>query len=170
MGLSCSFVSDPLLFAVPIPLPSYSPSSIKGKALQWEIEALIAKGAVELAPSSPGFYSRLFVVQKASGSWRPVIDLLSLNSFIQLTPFRMESIRSFDWMISIDLKDAYLQVPIHPSSKKFLRFVVDGRVYQFKALCFGLSTAPQVFTRIMAPVSSFLHSQAFGCCVIWTTG
>ena len=62
-------------------------------------------------------------------------------------------------MISIDLKDAYLQVPIHPDSRKFLRFVVDDRVNQFKALCFGLSIAPQVFTRVMAPVSSFLHSQ-----------
>ena len=27
-----------------------------------------------------------------------------------------------------------------------------------KALCFGLSTAPQVFTRVMAPVSAILHS------------
>ena len=35
------------------------------------------------------------------------------------------------------------------------RFVFDGREYQFKALCFGLSTAPQVFTRVMAPVSLF---------------
>ena len=168
-GYQIPFVSDPLLFAVPIPLLTYSPSSIKGKALQEEIEALIAKGAVKLAPSSPGFYSRLFVFQKASGSWRPVINLSSLNGFVQLTPFKMESnqsvlqsIRSFDLMISIDLKDAYLQVPIHPSSRKFLRFVVDSRVYQFKALCFGLSTAPQVFTRVMAPVSSFLHSQGVG--------
>ena len=55
----------------------------RGKLSRGEIEALIAKGAVELAPSSPGFYSRLFVVQKASGSWRPVIDLSSLNGFVQ---------------------------------------------------------------------------------------
>ena len=32
-----------------------------------------------------------------------------------------------------------------------------GRPYQFRALCFGLSTAPQVFTRVMAPVSTFFH-------------
>ena len=32
-----------------------------------------------------------------------------------------------------------------------------GGSYQFKVLCFGLSTAPQVFTRVMAPVSAFLH-------------
>ena len=60
-------------------------------------------------------------------------------------------------MVSLDLKDAYLQVPVHPDSSKYLRFVAFGQVYQFKALCFGLSTAPQVFTRVMAPVSAFLH-------------
>ena len=60
-------------------------------------------------------------------------------------------------MVSIDLKDVYLQVPMHPESHKYLRFVAFGKVYQFKVLCFGLSTAPQVFTRVMAPVSAFLH-------------
>ena len=48
-------------------------------------------------------------------------------------------------MVSRDLKDADLQVPMHPDSRKFLRFMVGGKVYQFKVLCFGLSTAPQVF-------------------------
>ena len=40
---------------------------------------------------------------------------------------------------------------------RYLRFVVGGRTYQFRVLCFGLTTAPQVFTRIMAPVSAILH-------------
>ena len=68
------------------------------------------------------------------------------------------SVRQGDWMASINLKEAYLQVPVHPASRHFLRFVFCGSVYQFKALCFGLSTAPQVFTRVMAPVSAILHS------------
>ena len=123
---------------------------------------LIAKGAVELVPlPSPGFYSRLFVVWKTSGSWRPVIDLSHLNRFVDVSHFQMETIQSVcqgDWMASIDLKEAYLQVPVHPASRHFLRFVFHGSVYQFKALCFGLSTAPQVFTRVMAPVSAILHS------------
>ena len=34
----------------------------------------------------------------------------------------------------------------------------QGKSYQFKILSFGLSPAPQVFTRIMAPVSVMLHS------------
>ena len=56
-----------------------------------------------------------------------------------------------------------MQVPVHPDSCKFLRFVAFGKAYQFQALCFGLLTAPQVFTRVMAPVSSILHSM--GICL-----
>ena len=45
------------------------------------------------------------------------------------------------------------------SSRKLLRFMSEGTVYQFKTLCFGLSTAPQVFTRVFAAVSAWAHSR-----------
>ena len=165
-GYRIPFICDPPLSRAPISLPSYHPSSIKGVALRDCSQALVAKSAVELAPlPSLGFYSRLFVVWKTSGSWRPVIDLSTLNLFVDVAHFRMETIQSVllsvrqgDWMASIDLKEAYLQIPVHPDSRRFLRFVALGRVYQFSALCFGLSTAPQVFSRVMAPVSAILHS------------
>ena len=132
----------------PIPrLPS-------GKALEKEFQD----------PQTPGFYSRLFVVQKDSGAWRPIIDLSTLNTYIASQHFHMEtpqsvlrSIRQGDWMISLDLQDAYLQVPIHPESRRYLRFTMGGVPYQFRVLCFGLTTAPQVFTRLMAPISAILH-------------
>ena len=166
VGYCLPFLSTPPLSNVPIPMPSYSPTSIKGAALEEVTLGLITKGAVELASlPSPGFYSRLFVVWKTSGSWRPVIDLSHLNRFVDVSPFQMETIQSVlllvrqgDWMASIDLKEAYLQVSVHPASRHFLRFMFRDTVYQFKALCFGLSTAPQVFTRVMAPVSAILHS------------
>ena len=94
-----------------------------------------------------------------------VIDLSHLNRFVDVSHFQMETIQSVllsvrqgDWMASIDLKEAYLQVPVHPESRPFLRFVSKGHVFQFTALCFGLSTAPQVFSRVMAPVSAILHA------------
>ena len=62
-GYHLPFLSTPPLSATPIPMPSYSPTSIKGAALEEVTLGLIVKGAVELAPlPSPGFYSRLFVV------------------------------------------------------------------------------------------------------------
>ena len=117
---------------------------------------MVAKGVLEVVPDpDPDFYNCLFLVEKASGGWRPVIDLSPLNEFVQQTPFRMETpnsvlltVRKNDILTSIDLRDAYFHIPVHPSSRKLLRFISNDTVYQFKALCFGLSTAPQVFTRV----------------------
>ena len=164
VGYRIPFDRPPLLSERPLSLPAYSPHSIRGVALNQELQDLLRKGAVEPAPQSPGFYSRLFLVKRASGSWRPIINLSTLNDYITSSRFHMEtprsvlnSIRPGDWMISLDLQDAYLQVPVHHDSRRFLRFVVDGKPFQFRVLCFGLTTAPQVFTRIMAPVSAILH-------------
>ena len=128
----------------------------------------LAKSAIEPASPGPGFYSRLFITPKVTGGWRPVIDLSCLNRFIWLSHFRMEtaqsvlqSIRSGYWMISLDLQDANLQVPVHPESRRYLRFCLGDKVYQFRVLCFGLSSAPQVFTRVMAPVSSIMPRFGF---------
>ena len=171
-GYLIPFARVPPVSQEPIPMPSYAPMSTKGVALGEVTRALISKGAVELAPLPfPGFYSRLFVVWKTSESWRPVIDLSHLNRFLASSPFKMETIQSVlllvrpgDWMVSIDLKEAFLQIPVHPESRKYLRFVAFGRVYHFRALCFGLASAPQVFTRVMAPVSSILHSMGIRLC------
>ena len=127
---------------------------------------MISKGDLERVPDpGPGFYSRLFPVEKASGGWRPVIDLSPFNEFVQQTPFKMEtassvllSVRKGDFLASVDLKDAYFQIPVHTSSRKWLRFVSDGTVHQFRVLCFELSTAPQVFTRVFATVSAWAHA------------
>ena len=159
--------SPPPLARTPVSFPTYRAGSPRAHALRQEVEAMLAKGALEIARDpGPGFYSRLFLVEKATGGWRPVIDLSHLNDFVQLTPFKMEtvasvllSVREGDFLASLDLKDAYFQIPIHGSSRKLLRFMSEGTVYQFKALCFGLSTAPQVFTRVFAAVSAWAHSR-----------
>ena len=62
-------------------------------------------------------------------------------------------------MASVNLKDAYFQIPIHLKSRKYLRFMWLHRVYQFKVLCFGLSPASQVFTRVFGVVTASLHSK-----------
>ena len=65
----------------------------------------------------------------------------------------------------MDLKDAYFQIPVHWSLRKLLHFTSEGTVYQFKVLCFGLSTASQVFTRVFAAVSAWAHSR--GIRLLW---
>ena len=83
---------------------------------------LINKNAVEPVENqnSLGFYNRLFLVPKPNNRWRPVLDLSTLNTFLNTGSFKMEtpetirtSLQAGEWVTSIDFKDAYFHIPIH---------------------------------------------------------
>ena len=106
-----------------------------------------------------GVFNRLFLVPKPNNKWRPILDLSKLNLFLKTEKFKMEtpetirtSLQQGEWVTSIDFKDAYFNIPIQEQSRKYLRFHVEGRTYQFKALPFGLSTAPLEFTVVAKEV------------------
>ncbi|XP_071160985.1 uncharacterized protein [Mytilus edulis] len=129
---------------------------------------MLQKAAIEevsILTLSPGFYSRLFLVPKKTGGMRPVIDLSILNKFLIVPHFKIETNRSIRasilpgmWTTSLDLSDAYFHIPISQTYRKYLRFVWNNKVFQFKALPFGLSTAPLAFTKIMQAAIAHLHS------------
>ena len=84
---------------------------------------------------SLGFFNRLFLVPKPN-KWRPILDLSKLNLFLKAEKFKMEtpetfrtSLRQWEWITSIDFKDAYFHIPIQEQSRKYLRFHVEGRTY-----------------------------------------
>ncbi len=52
-------------------------------------------------------------------------------------------------MITIDLKDAYLAIPVAKDMYKYLTFQVGGKHFNFHRLSFGLSFAPYVFTKFL---------------------
>ena len=98
-----------------------------------------------------GFYNRVFMVPKPNNRWRPILDLSTLHTFLNTESFKTPetirtSLQAGEWVTSIDFQDAYFHIPIHSQSRKYMRFHVQGRSYQFKAPPFGLSTAPIEFT------------------------
>ena len=158
------FTSPPLLSQTPWEIRSLQ--GLEEILGMWEqITLMLQKNAItEVPPNSPGFYSNIFLVRKASGGWRPVIDLKNLNAHIHAPHFRLfstnsvlSSVRKGDYAFKIDLQDAYFHVPIHPSSRKYLRFTFENKVYQFRVLPFSLNTAPQIFTRLGHTVTGYLH-------------
>ncbi len=54
----------------------------------------------------------------------------------------VSQIRSEDWFVTIDLKDAYFHVSTLPQHRKFLRFAFGGEAYQYRVLPFGLALSP----------------------------
>lgn len=68
-------------------------------------------------------------------------------------------VRKGDWLGKLDLKDAYLTVPIFPAHQKYLRFCCRGKIYQFSCLAFGLNSAPHHFTKLLMVVVTFLRQR-----------
>ena len=111
--------------------------------------------------------SQIFLVEKKDGGQRPVINLKGLNQFVKAKYFKIEGLHllpdlleSQDW----DLKDAHLQVPIHPDYQQLLAFQWEEKTYRFHCLPFDLSAAPRVFTELLKPVVGFLRQ--IGCRLI----
>ena len=77
----------PFLSQVPIPLPSYSPSSIRGMTLNAAVADLQEKRAVEPALSSPGYYSHLFATPRGHRRLVPFDRSLPPQPFCASLPF-----------------------------------------------------------------------------------
>ncbi len=52
----------------------------------------------------------------------------------------------------LDLREGYLQVPLHPSSRNLTAFVMHTGVFRYTRMPFGLSSAPSCFQKIMTSV------------------
>ena len=168
-GYALEFTNTPPsdMLVRPTPVPT---DASKRRSLEAEITSLLEKRAIRMLPQGEprsGFMSTFFLVPKKEvGVWRPILNLKPLNKFIRPRRFRMdtlkiilESIRTPAWGASIDLKDAYLHVPIRPDHWKFLRFLYQNIMYEFMALPFGLSTSPRVFTRVVKALGAALRRQ-----------
>ncbi len=93
------------------------------------------------------------MVTKQIGRFCPVLNLCGCNTFIHVDKLCMgtlayilQSLHKGCWMVSLDLKDAYLHVPIHPSHWRDLQFALRNLageliVYQWNVLPFGLDTS-----------------------------
>ena len=160
-GMTIDFVDTPYQQNIP---PNCAMSKEMEQACDLEISELLTKHAiVPVLDSSAGFYSSIFLVPKKKGGFRPIINLKRLNSFVRCEHFKLESIESVrhlirqgDWMVKLDLKDAYLSVPIHVDHQHYLRFSWRGFRYQFTCLPFGLSPAPRLFTKLLKSVVAAL--------------
>ena len=69
-GYRVPFTDSPPLSRTLVSFPAYRAGSPWGQALRQGVEAMLAKGALEIALDlGPGFYNRLF--PGGEGIWRP---------------------------------------------------------------------------------------------------
>ena len=136
----------------------------EAKLIDQEHKKLLSAEAIEPVKDSGGCVCRMFLVSKKSGGQRPVINLKPVNPFVVYRHFKMEGLQNVkeqleerDWMVTVDLRDAYLHVPIEHSARRFFRFRHQGQVFQWKTLPFGYRDSPRIFTKIMRVVAQQLR-------------
>ena len=162
-GLRLSFHTPPPLSLLPPSLALPSPSQLP--LIRPFLPDLLSRQIIRrITCPQLLFFSRLFVVKKKGGSNRLIIDLSLLNKLLIVPSFKMETYSKIArglvgplWGCTIDLEDAYFHVPMNWHFHKFMAFVVDGQVFVFQRLPFGLSVAPWTFSRVVKPIKAHLH-------------
>jgi hypothetical protein len=130
--------------------------------------------ALELVPPDErgrGTYLTFFPVEKKTpGDWRGCLDARPVNERLRHEHFKMEGlqtarqlIRRDDWMVTLDITEAYPHLLIAPEHRQYFRFVWEGVHYQYRALCFGVAPAPRIFTKLLRPVIQLLRAQGIRC-------
>jgi hypothetical protein len=110
--------------------------------------------------------SNIFLRKKKDGTYRMILNLKEYNKSIEKHHFKMDTllsainlVRQNCYMASVDLRDAYYTIPISKDYQQYLRFLWEGKLYQYTCLPNGLSSAPRYFTKILKPVYSNLRTQ-----------
>ena len=147
--------------------------------LDVEVQGLLEKGAiVETSPVLGQFVSSYFAVPKSKrvpDKWRPILNLKKFNRYVCHIYFQMEELKCVrKWFrhgsmcAGLDIKDAFLHVPMDARVKKFLRFEWKGKLYEWQVLPFGLKCSPRILTRMVNPIMKFLCGRGISLMPLWT--
>lgn len=109
----------------------------------------------------------MFLVDKRdSKEKRPVVNMRALSPFVHSPHFKMEGlavardlIEEGDWFSRVDLKDAYLHVPLHPLIRPWFRYRLLGKVYQWRTIPFGFRDSPRMFQKLVIEALTPLREQ-----------
>lgn len=123
--------------------------------LNKELDRMLALKVVE--PSNSPWSSPVLLVKKSSGDFRLCFDGRKLNSVTKSDSYPLpyvdrilSRLRDAKCISSIDLKQAFWQIPLSKDSKEKTAFSVPGRgLFHFNVLPFGLSNAAQAQQRLM---------------------
>lgn len=141
-------------------------NSVERPIVQAEINKLLDEGIIAPCLKEPkDFVSSIFLRPKKDGTYRTILNLKQFNEFVQYRHFKMDTLehaihlmKPGCYMASVDLKDAYYTVPIHPSHQKYLKFWFGENFYQYTCLLNGLASAPRIFAKALNPVYATLRS------------
>ncbi|CAG9120633.1 unnamed protein product [Plutella xylostella] len=141
--------------ASPIKQRYYYMSPERLKELNSQVDEMIELDVIE--KSSSPWNSPVTMAPKSNGELRFCLDSRKLNEVSKHDAYPLpyihsilDQLRDARYLSSIDLKAAFWQIPLSEDSKEKTAFTVPARgLFQFKVMCFGLTSAPATQQRLM---------------------
>jgi hypothetical protein len=131
------------------------------------MDAVLEWGAIELVqeqtPPELGQILHNLVAEPKNG--RICSNVRDLNKLATKMKMKMESLRDVrerfikdTWMISLDMSKHFWAAMIAIAHRKYFRFRLKGRLYQWKVLPFGYINSMQIMDKLMKPVIQKLNT------------
>jgi RNase H-like domain found in reverse transcriptase/Reverse transcriptase (RNA-dependent DNA polymerase)/Integrase zinc binding domain/Integrase core domain len=141
--------------AKPIKQRYYPVSPRVQENINSELDRMLLDGVVE--PSSSAWSSPVLLVKKPNGQHRFCIDFRKLNAVTTRDAYPLpyltqilDRLKDAKYISSLDIKTAFWQVPLDPSSKDKTAFTVPGRgLYQFTRMPMGLHNSTATWQRLV---------------------
>ena len=123
-----------------------------------ELTKLLEIGIIESVNASP-WISNLVIAKKKSGGLRVCEDLRAVNKAVVPDKYPLPTAEELTSQFygskifsKLDLRQGYLQVPLHPDSRNLTAFVTHAGVFRYTRVPFGLCSAPSCFQKIMSTI------------------
>ena len=138
----------------------YQTNPAEREIIKTHILDMLSNGVIK--PVSEGIYSSpTLLVPKKDGTLRFVADLRDMNKILEEDTYPLPLIRDVLDALGaskasvysiVDLRSAFWQIEVHPSSQKYLTINTYMGRYAFRVLPFGLHSSPSAFQRLMNTV------------------
>jgi len=139
----------------PIKQRCYLVSPKVQEAIRDEVDKMLAAGIIE--PSYSEWSNPIVMVKKPNGKYRFCLDFRKVNGVSKKDAYPLpnmngilDKLRSARYISTIDLSQAYFQIPLAKDSREITAFSVPGKgLYHFTRMPYGLTGAPATFQRLL---------------------
>lgn len=132
----------------------YESNPVKTEFIRNEVKEMLKKGIIR--PSTSPWAAPVVIVKKKDGTERFCVDYRQLNAITKPDRYPiprisslLESFREANWFSGLDLASGYWQVEMSKADREKTAFIIDGGLYEFNVMPFGLRNAPGTFQRLM---------------------
>uniref|UniRef100_A0A674D150 ribonuclease H n=1 Tax=Salmo trutta TaxID=8032 RepID=A0A674D150_SALTR len=123
-----------------------------------DLQAQLDAGIFEPVNAAP-WISNLVIATKKSGGIRTCVDLRAVNKAVVPDKYPLPTAEELTAQFhgstiftKLDLRQGYLQVPLHAASRDLTTFVTHAGVFRYTRMPFGLNSAPSCFQKVMSTI------------------